>query len=466
MIENFIGREKDLQNLEDNYHLDHGFVVLYGRRRVGKTTLIQKFIEDKSALYFFATEETEAENRKNFADSLAAFTGHEYLRSAAFPDWESLFRIFAEYAADSKKILVIDEFQNLASVNPAFASVFQKIWDGILSNYPVMVILCGSYIRMMTEHTLSAASPLFGRRTGQILLKPLTFYEYLKYFSGRKSFDEIVTLYALTGGVPKYLEFFDNRESIWANLKKHVLNPGGYLYEEPVFLLQKEVSETITYFSILKAVSLGNRKLSDLASVLEMKANSLSPYLKNLEELRLLERRVPVTELYPEKSRRGLYYITDSFMLFWFMFVYPNRGELERGLYEGVLEKIRAGFVQRFLAFVYEDIAKEIFVHLCDEGAISFSPVKAGSYWSKETEIDIAALDENGRIFAGECKYHAGSKKTGARVYAELVEKCRAEFGGREVICGLFSNSGFDEDVLKNADGVFVSKNKVVKEEK
>lgn len=447
----FIGREKELTVLQENYERQNGFVVLYGRRRVGKTTLIDEFIRDKDALYFFATEESERQNMQSFASVLADFTGQSYLKSAAFSNWDALFTIFANTRPEEKKILVIDEFQNLTQANPAFASVFQRVWDTILSKYQIMVILCGSYIRMMTEETLSYTSPLYGRRTAQIRLKPLSFSELRRHYH-EKSFDELMKFYAVTGGVPKYLEFFDNSDDIFENIERHILNTNGYLYEEPVFLLDHEVKEPVNYFSILRAVAAGNRKLADLAGVLEKKSNALSPYLRVLEDLDIIERRVPVTEKSPEKSRRGLYVISDSFLQFWFLFVYPNRHELERGKTAGVLEKIRTEFIPRYLSFVYEEVCRGMFWELCDENAVPFSPVKVGSFWDKAVEVDVAAVDAEGKLFFGECKYHSGNKPVDMRVLESLRDKTlSAGFAENEVIFGLFSDSGFTDDVKAEA---------------
>ena len=229
-----------------------------------------------------------------------------------------------------------------------------------------MIILCGSYIRMMTTHTLSRSSPLYGRRTAQILLKPLRFTELAGHYT-TKTFTELVELYALTSGVPKYLEFFDNNDGTFENIRKHILNTNGFLYEEPIYLLEKEVKEPISYLSIMKAIALGNHKLSQIAGVLELKANVLSPYLATLIDLGLVEQRIPATEKHPEKSRRGLYIIKDTFIRFWFPFVYPNKGELERDRIEPTLEKIQTEFIQQYLGFIYEDICKELFLKLCDE---------------------------------------------------------------------------------------------------
>lgn len=170
-------------------------------------------------------------------------------------------------------------------------------------------------------------------------------------------FAELVTLYAVTGGVPKYLEFFDNDADIFTNIKQHILNKNGYLYEEPIFLLEKEVNGPTTYFSILKAIVAGKTRLSELATALEMKTTTLVPYLTTLiDDLHLIERRVPVTEPAPEHSKKGRYHIQDSFLRFWFLFVSQNKSELEIGKSDAVLERIRPHFIDRFVSFVYEDV--------------------------------------------------------------------------------------------------------------
>lgn len=442
----FIGRKTELAELEANYQMSSGFVVIYGRRRVGKTTLITEFIKNKPALYFLATKEREVANIQNFQQQLAAFTRKDYLRTAPVTDWITLLSLFAEHDPDRKKILIIDEFQYLAETNPAFPSILQKAWDEILSRHNIMLILCGSYISMMKTHALSYESPLYGRRTAQIRLQPLTFTELATHYT-QKPFPELVSLYAVTGGVPKYLEFFDNDAGIFANISRHILNKNGYLYEEPIFLLEKEVDGPMTYFSILKAVAAGKTRLSELAAALEMKATTLSPYLATLIDLHLIERRIPATEPAPGHSKKGRYHIQDSFLRFWFLFVSPNKSELEIGRSDAVLERIRPHFIDRFVSFVYEDVCRELFWNLCSSGKISFEPSRVGSFWGRgDVEIDIAAVDHTGKkLFAGECKFYAG-KTVDMGVYADLQKKCRTpELAGYEITYGLFSVSGFDE---------------------
>ena len=441
----FIGRKNELERLEKEYKREVSFVVVYGRRRVGKTTLIKEFIKDKKALYFLAGEETDRQNLDNFTEKLRNFTVNSILDGARYEHWRNAFGAFADSFPDEKKVLIIDEFQYLVSSNPAFPSIFQQIWDEVLNDRNVMVILCGSLISMMTSQVLSHSSPLYGRRTAQIRLQPLSFEEFSLAFPD-KSFSERAELYSVTGGVPKYIEFFMNDDNLWENIVENILDKSGFLYEEPIFLLEKEVRETLNYFSIMRAISLGNHKPAEIATVLEQKSTALMPYLTVLIELHLVERRIPVTETNPEKSKMGLYYINDHFMDFWFKFVYPNRGELEFGNTNYVLEKIKRNFIDNHVSFVFEDISREYFMSLCRSHTVEFMPSKIGSLWNKHDQIDVCAVDEESKtVFLGECKYY--EKSVPADVYFDLVKKTGnfPAINAYKVKYGVFSKSGFEQ---------------------
>lgn len=450
-MERFIGRKEELETLEREYENSNAFVVIYGRRRVGKTTLIKEFIKNKKALYFLATEELENMEKKRLTRAVADFTGQDYLKNASLDNWEDIFKIVAEHNPDQKIIVVIDEFQYLVQVNRSFPSLFQSIWDETLKDKNIMVILCGSLISLMTTHVLNYSSPLYGRRTAQIRLKPLRFSEIWDHYP-KKEFKNIVDLYALTGGVPKYLDFFINDKLLAENIRLHIFSKTGYLYEEPLFLLEKEVRETVTYFSIIKAIATGNHRLQKIAAALELKSNTLSPYLKTLIDLDLLEKRVPVTEKMPHKSRKGLYHISDSFIRFWFTFVYPFKGHLELDNQDQAKERFEQHYVDSFLSFVFEEISRDIFLSLCRKGKINFNPSKIGAYWDKsgENEIDLLAIDEsNKQLFFGECKYH-DRQPLAFKNYAALLEKSKAPpFEDFEHYYILFSVSGFDQRLLE-----------------
>ena len=464
----FIGRTKELSDLEQEYNNSHSFVVIYGRRRIGKTALIQEFIKDKPALYFLATEESEPQSMKRFALTLSEFANQEFIAKANFDDWIELFKLFAAVPSKNTKVLVLDEFQYMVNTNPAFTSIFQKAWDEVLSKQDIMVIICGSYINMMTKQVLAENSPLYGRRTSQIRLAPLPFFDVRQYYHN-KSFSDVVELYSVTGGVPKYLEFFDNKNSLMDNISRVILNKNGFLYEEPAFLLNKEVKEPVNYYSVMKAIAQNNHKLSEIASAMSTEGNKLSPYLETLQGLYLLEKHVPVTEKNPKKSRKGLYFIRDIFIRFWFMFVFPYKGELELDNLNFVQDKLKSNFIDNHVAFVYEEICRNIFAELCRCKEIDFIPSRIGAYWNKNEEIDLVAIDESHkRMFAAECKYYKDDKPVDVNVYAKLVEKCQVDdFKGYDLTYGIFSKSGFTKhlrDIAKeNKKLILIDECSVVK---
>ena len=469
----FIGRISELATLNAELERGSGFVVIYGRRRVGKTTLIKEFIKDKRAFYFLATTESEAQSMKRFAGVLSRTTKNPMLSKVIFTDWLDLFQVVADDHPDEKKVLVIDEFPYLVKTNPDFPSILQNAWDEVLKDHNVMLVLCGSLISMMKKHALAYDSPLYGRRTAQIRLMPLQFTDV--YAAQNLSFEQAVEQYAITGGVPKYMEFFQTDEPLVEQIRRVVLSKNGFLYEEPDFLLNEEVQTPINYFSVLKAISDGNHKLNKIGMTIEQDTSAITPYLKTLIDLGFVIKNVPITEKNPERSRKSLYYVSDNFIRFWFRYVYPFKGELELDNQQIVLDEMGKDFKQKFVAFAYESICRNIFAELCRKGQIDFAPSRIGSYWRNDnegdTEIDVAAVDhQHKRLFLGECKYHA--KPVDVAVYSALQEKGQskeltAAFRGYKIVYGLFSKSGFTDRLVEmaaeNSDLILIQADAVYK---
>lgn len=453
-MQKFVNRARESEALEKQYAANQSaLVIVYGRRRIGKTALITKFLKRHSnSLYFLATEESEMQNLNYFKVQVAEFTGNELLKSAAV-DWVTVFKTLVEYKTVTKKIIVIDEFQYIGQSDSAFPSVMQKVWDTLLKDANVMLILCGSLVSLMKSQTLDYSSPLYGRRTAQIKLKQISPGHYHEFFEGRGN-NELLPFYAVTGGVPKYIETFCNYTDIFEAIEENVLNSQSFLYEEPYFLLQKEVSAIGSYFSLIKAIAMGNRKLSDIATNLGLKQTGLTKYLKVLMDLDLVEREVPVTETAPEKSKSGLYRIADNFIAFWFKFVYPYRAYLEKGETTFVLSQIKKGFAQNYAAFVYEDVCREKMWELSATDTWDFHFDKAGRYWgAKAGKIDIVAIDTIGEnLVLGECKYTASPK--GLSVLRDLQEKADAMLRltqTKNVQYILFSSAGFTQGLRNEA---------------
>ena len=453
-MQKFVNRAKELESLEKQYATDQSsLVIVYGRRRVGKTALITEFLKRHSnSLYFLATEESEMQNLNYFKVQVAEFTGNELLKSAAV-DWLTVFKTLIDYKTETKKVIVLDEFQYIGQSNSAFPSIMQKVWDTVLKDASVMLILCGSLVSLMRSQTLDYSSPLYGRRTGQIRLKQIPFSHYHEFFEGRTN-NDLLPFYAVTGGVPKYIETFCGYTDIYEAIEQNVLNSQSFLYEEPYFLLQKEVSEIGSYFSLIKAIAAGNRKLADIAANLGLKQTGLTKYLKVLTDLDLIEREVPMTETAPEKSKSGLYRLTDNFIAFWFKFVYPYRAYLEKGETKFVLSQIKKGFVQNYASFVFEDVCREKMWELSAADTWDFHFDKVGRYWgAKAGKIDIVALDSTGDdLVLGECKYTSSPK--GLSVLHALQEKADAMLkltNAKRVQYVIFGTAGFTQSLTEKA---------------
>lgn len=426
-MEKFVDRINELEFLNKEYNKkESSLVILYGRRRIGKTSLIKEFGKNKDMIYFLATEEAEIQNRNMFKNVVADNLKNALLSHIVVQNWDEIFRMIVQDNIDSKKVIVIDEFQYLGKVNSSFPSIFQRIWDEILMDKNVMVILCGSLINMMESQTLNYNSPLYGRRTGQIKLKQIPFENYKEFFDGKITEKQLIEKYAVTGGVPKYIEHFNNKNDIYDEIQQSIMNKQSYLYDEPTFLLQNEVSEVGSYFSIIKSIAAGNRKLGNISSNLSVSPTNLSKYLQTLINLDIIEREVPITEHNPEKSKKGQYKIKDNFIAFWFQFIYPNKAFLEMGEDAVVIDKIKKSFIDNHVAFIYEEICKEKMWNLNINGKLNMSFSKLGRWWNSKQEIDFLGIDVNSNdVIFGECKYYT-NKLVDVDVFYELKEKAKS----------------------------------------
>jgi AAA+ ATPase superfamily predicted ATPase len=454
----FWDRQRELQILEREYRRPKGnLVILYGRRRVGKTTLIKEFIRGKPAMYFLADQQLENVQRRRFQAVLSDFVGDPLLARLQADEWDTLFGLFLQRADfDQKVVLVLDEFQYLAKTTPGYPSIIQRLWDEKVKDMNLMLILCGSLVGMMQRTCLDAGSPLYGRRTGQIRLQPLQFVDYLDVFGA--PFNDLVPLYAITGGVPRYIEMLlDGPQGLLSKITEYVLEPGSALYNEPRFLLTGEVSEATTYFSILQTIASGNHKIGHIARTLEMPANRLGAYLQTLEDLSFIERRTPVTA--GLRSRMGLYDISDFFARFWFRYVFPNQSYLEIGRTANVQAQLRNTFDSQFVAEVFEECCINYLWRLADQGHLPFVPQRVGRWWDREHEIDIVALSQESPdapsppdILLGECKWT--QSPVGIDVLKSLYHKTRQvkwNRGNRREWFILFSRAGFQDVLIERA---------------
>ncbi|NJE42032.1 ATP-binding protein [Thermococcus sp. GR6] len=371
----FVNREVELRAIKEK--LMSGkfeLIVIYGRRRVGKTRLVLEAVKDFPHVYYLAVE---GDNLRHFRETAErVFPEVRYARE----DWEGLLH------ALKGKIIIIDEFPNLIKEDPKVLSLFQRAVDLDLSGSKTKLILLGSSVSMMTEKVLSYKSPLYGRRTGSMKLKPMEFFTLREFFP-RASLEELVEIYALTDGIPFYITQVEL--PFWEWLEKELLNPVSFFREEVDFLLRYEFTEIRTYKRILEAIALGKTTPKEIKDFTGMKHSDITPYLRNLIETGLVVREVPVTE--KPSSKRGRYYVADNFLAFWFHFVYPNLSRIEEGTFE--VSEIKEDY-PHYLGWVFEKVARQFLVGLNRRGELPFKFTKIGRWWHKNEEIDLVALNE------------------------------------------------------------------------
>ena len=452
----FIDREKELAFLEERWRTAGSqFIILWGKRRVGKTELVKQFIKNKPHAYFLGESTNEREQLRRFSHAVAQFFKEPLLETRGFSNWDESFRYIQ--AKNRRFVLVIDEFPYLIMSNPAIPGLLQKGWDEYWSKSSIYLILLGSSMAMMENEVLGYKSPLYGRRTGQWRVDPMPF-EAASLFRKGKSFEDRLAHYAVAGGIPAYWLQFEKEKDFWSNLRDHILRKGQSLYEEVEFILKEELREPRYYFALLQAIAQGKRKLSEIVNATGISSPAANKYLAVLADLKVVERELSATEEKPLKSKKGLYRIIDNFFQFWFKFVFPGREKLEMGRTGEVVERIRKEFPVH-LSFVYEHVAREI-LWKHRENIFPFDSV--GRWWHKNEEMDIVAINrELNSILFGEVKW--STKPVGTDVYEDLKHKARmVEWGkaGRKEFFCLFSKSGFTEGMTgkAGAEGVLLFK--------
>ena len=414
MEQQFINRKEELKFLESKYDSNKPeLILIYGRRRVGKTELIKKFINGKkNAIYFLVTNEGIKENIKQFRNTIAETLKIEYFKDLDIENFNRLFYYLAKELKE-RTILVIDEFPYLIENDRTIISQFQKIWDEYLKDKNILLILMGSSIGLMNE-LMNYKSPLYGRRTGQYEINPLSLIHLKEYFN--VDFEELIKIYAIIGGVPAYFTLLNPEASLDEIVKEKIIKKGEFLFEEPIFLLTQEFRETRIYLMILKYIALGYNTFGKLNGILEFDKGNISKYLYRLEQLKLIETILPIG-----RKKGGIYRIKDYFFNFWFRFVYPNKKDLELGLVNGVFNRIKKEF-NSFFGRVFENIILELLETKQINIKLDFT--KIGRWWHKDKEIDIVAVDEfNNEILFGECKWK--SNVDAKKILKELKEKAK-----------------------------------------
>ncbi|OYT53112.1 MAG: hypothetical protein B6U72_06840 [Candidatus Altiarchaeales archaeon ex4484_2] len=386
MVIQFRDRVEELKELKDVLDSDRfELTVIYGRRRIGKTELILSATENRKRIYYLAVGERNLE--RFYQHCLRHLPEVSRLRM----DWETLF----EFLKNNVEVIIIDEFQNLIREDENILHILQSITDSTLRDSQIKMFLLGSSVSMMTSKVLSYRSPLYGRRTGSMELKAIPFFELNKFFPGY-GIKELIEIYGLADGIPLYLIKIDKR--FWPWLREEITRGRSFLRDEVDFIMRYEFEDVSTYKLILEAIAHGKTRVNEIKDFMNVRRTDISPYLRNLLEVRMIQRTIPVTE--KTTSRKGRYYLSDNFLKFWFRYIYPNMSAIEEGIYD--IKQIKADY-NSYLGPVFENVARQF---LIKERKNIFDFNQIGRWWHKDNEIDLIALNEQTKkaLFC-ECKW-------------------------------------------------------------
>ncbi|MFH1073269.1 MAG: ATP-binding protein [Nanoarchaeota archaeon] len=410
----FKNRKKELHTLEELYRGKKAkLIVLYGRRRVGKTSLVRELLQKHAGIYFLARQETDAENLKRFSAAISDFFHDPVVSASPFQNWDAVFLYLNGKLAQERFIIAMDEFPYLVKANKALPSILQDNWDNRFLQNNAFIILCGSSISMM-ERTLGYQSPLYGRRTEQMLVEPLRFTDACEFFTGI-GMEKKIEYYALLGGTPAYLLEFDYQKSIEENIVQNVLQSTKFLFQDALFVLREELEEPRYYFTILRSIANGKTSLNEIVNETGLDRSLVSKYLAVLMDIHLVRRLISFGD--KKKSRKGLYKIQDPFFKFWFRFVYENEEYIEQGKQEQLFKEKILPFFNRYVGEVFEDISFQfVSQHSLFKGFL-FS-----TWWKKEDEIDIVGKSQDKTIFI-EAKWRSLSLDEANHILEDLKKK-------------------------------------------
>ena len=446
----FIGRERELDSLNNLYHSEKfEFVVLYGRRRVGKTALINHFIDGKQAIYFMGVESNAKQNLENFSGSILELVSGIQGAETSFTSFQAALDTVFRLSLHERIVLAIDEYPYVARVSQSLASTLQMLIDKYKDESKLMLILCGSSMSYMEDHVLAYKAPLYGRRTAQIKLLPFDFGETCHYFANYSA-EEKALAYGIMGGTPQYLLQMNDRLSIEQNIKNTYLNPTSALYEEPTNLLKQEVREPAIYTAIITAIATGASRMSEISGKVGENTNVCSFYLKNLIGLGIVQKETPYGE---KASKKSIYSINDNMFRFWYRFVPENASMIARGAADLVYQRI-APHLPEYMGKVFEEICKQYLWKLLlnEKSPVEFQSL--GRWWGNDpihkcqTEIDIMGEQDKDTALFAECKWTA--EKVDLSILETLTVRSNL-FPYLNKHFFLFSKSGFTQGCVNKA---------------
>ena len=418
----FIGREKELATLDAAYASgETGLIPVYGRRRVGKSQLILEFIRRKPSLYFLGKQTSRRFQLRDFMRTAAQAFDRPALAEANPGDWRGALQLALEHRPAGKKfVLVLDEFQWIAESSEELPSLLQEMLDLEWNERgDMLLILCGSFIGFMEREVLGSKSPLFGRRTGQIFLKPLSYREAAR-FHPRWGLEDQAKAWFICGGVPFYHRFFKPERSLLANIEHNFLREDSALFAEADFLLHEELSEVRRYYAILTALGTGSLSGKDVEQATGIDERQLHYYFQKLEGLGYTSKRTPLTPRPKPRGKRARYVIDDALLTFVFRFVLPNTGFIaEMGAAEAFRSLVRP-HLDAWFGARFEVLCRQALPAIYRREGVNV-PFEIGEYWDSRLQIDVVGIRRGDAIDLCECKW--GRIRSKPELRGEILRK-------------------------------------------
>ncbi len=444
----FIGRKNELNTLNKLYRSERfEFAVIYGRRRVGKTALINEFVKDKDTIFFTGVETNAKQNLENLSRSIMEYSSG-IAADSSFASFQSALEYAFKLAKNKRIVLVIDEYPYVARTSKSLASTLQLLIDKNRESSRLFLVLCGSSMSYMEDHVLAYKAPLYGRRTAQLKIIPFDFFEACSYFTRLADTDKALA-YGIVGGTPQYLMQINDSLSIKENIENTHLNPASSIFEEPNNLLKQEVREPAIYNAVVSAIAGGASKMSEISSKIEEDTSVCSIYIKNLITLGIVKKETPYGE---KSSRRTIYSIEDNMFRFWYRFVPENASVISRGAADLAYSRI-APELSSYMCGVFEEICRQYLWRLLLKGECAVNFRDIGRWWGAnpktrvQEEIDIMGTDKDSALF-GECKWT--NERVERRVLDTLAERSDM-FSYKEKHFYLFAKTGFTDACVQRA---------------
>lgn len=431
-------------------------VVIYGKRRVGKTELIKQFIKGGKGIYFLADKRSHKEQLLEFARVTGNYFNDEFVSKKGFSDWLEAFIYLKFKASNDKFVVAIDEFPYLSETDSAVGSIFQKGWDEYFKDTNIFIIICGSSISMMESELVAYKAPLYGRTTALLLIESMNYSASQKFFP-KQSFEKFIKYYSITGGMPAYIKSFAEFNNVKEAIVDLCWNKQGLYHNEVNSALRQELRTPNNYFAILKSIAWGKTRVGEIASYSSLDAQLVNKYLDTLERLQFVKREVPITEDKPHKSKKGIYILTENFVRFWFQYVYAFSSDLEIGNIKQVTDRFNK-YSNILESLTYEEIARN---HLLENQTKLFKMDKVGRYWDKNTEIDGLGLNNvSKKIVFMEAKWSKSKQDLRElKVLQTKAENVPWHRDNREEFYIIYSKSGFTDDLLnyaRNSKNIFL----------